>query len=305
MDRHSVDWRGYLPAITTPFDESGKLNETMLRELLGWLDQEGMHGIVLTGTTGEWFSLEDDERALLYSVTGEMLKGRMTLIAGCTAYTPGQSLQYAELAAQAGFDGILLTPPPYIRPAERETLAFYRDVSDASPLPICVYNWPPGTNIDMSQTLLEQIADLDKVVAIKNSTGNKDHFANVFRALKDKLRVFGIPISPAGARMVTEEGADGQMGAGAILGREHPKFFEDLWAGDMDSALVFAERDTLLMREWFYADYTARFGSAQAIFKTALNLLGLPGGLPRRPVLPLEDAEVDLVRDTLKRLGKL
>ena len=305
MDRNSINWRGYLPAITTPFDDQGLLSEPMLRQLLQWLDGERMHGIIITGTTGEWFNLTDGERQRLFQVTGETLKGRMTLIAGCTAYRASESLRYANMAAEAGFDGILLTPPPYIRPADREIYQFYADVSDETPLPICVYNWPPGTNVDMSEDLLTRIADLDKVVAIKNSTGSKQHFLNVFRKLKDRIRVFGVPINKEGARLVTEEGADGQMGAGAVLGREHPKFFEDLWAGNIEDALRFAERDSFLMKEWFHADYTARFGSAQAIFKTALNLLGLPGGSPRRPILPLRENEVDMVRNTLRRLGKL
>lgn len=305
MDRNSINWKGYIPAITTPFEKSGELNETMLSNLLEWLSSEGMHGIIVAGTTGEWFSLDAKDRRRLFTVTGRKLAGTIPLIAGCNAYTADAAIRNIEVAEGAGLDGILLTPPPYVRPARREILEFYRTVSDSSNLPICVYNWPPGTNIDMDLDLLTEISKLEKVVAIKNSTGNWAHFKTVFAALKDQVRIYGIPMSAEGAQMVLDDGADGLMGAGAVLGREQPEFFNALWRGDLPAALEVGERDQTLMQAWFNSDYTAKFGSAQAVFKTALNLQGLPGGYPRAPILPLEPKEVAIIKRTLVKLGRI
>jgi 4-hydroxy-tetrahydrodipicolinate synthase len=108
-----------------------------------------------------------------------------------------------------------------------------------------------------------------------------------------------------GAELVSRAEADGTMGAGAVLGRTQPEFYNALWAGDKARALAAASLDERIMSDWFLPDYTARFGSAQAIFKTALNLQGLPGGFPRRPVLPLTESEVESVRNTLADLGRL
>lgn len=303
MDRNSIDWRGYIPAITTPFDEQGNLSLAMFHDLLAWLLAEGMHGIVVAGTTGEWFSLSHAEKRDLFDAAGQQLAGKMTLIAGCNSYTSAAAIETASLAASAGFDGILLTPPPYVRPTAREIETFYRRVSDAIDLPICVYNWPPGTGIDMDLALLTRLARLEKVVAIKNSTASWNHFVEVFHALHADLRIFGVPMNAAGINLVLKHGADGMMGAGAVLGRKQPEFFEALWRHDIETARSMARLDQMLMQEWFTAELTGRFGSAQAILKTALNLQGLPGGYPRDPILPLSDADVGRVRDALIKAG--
>ena len=305
MDRSSVEWRGYIPAITTPFTRDRRLDEPGLRRLLEWLAAEGMHGIVVAGTTGEWFSLSDAERRTVLRLTGEQLRGRLTLIAGCNAFNADRVIEYAEMARESGFDGILVTPPPYIVPNEEEIFAFYRHVSDHSRLPICVYNWPPGTNVDMSCELLERLADLEGIVAVKNSTGRLDRFIQSFFALKDRLRVFGFPMDELGATLLQAHGGDGTMGAGAVLGRDQPDFYNHLWRGDVAAALRCGARDRVLMKEWFTEKLVGRFASAQAILKEALNAQGLPGGYPRPPILELGAEARERVRDTLRRLGRI
>jgi 4-hydroxy-tetrahydrodipicolinate synthase len=245
------------------------------------------------------------EKAELFRAVGEVLRGVMPLIAGCNAFTASEVISHAVTAAKSGFDGILVTPPPYVRPCEREIVAFYEDVNAGTPLPICIYNWPPGTNIDMRRETLEHLAELDMVVALKNSTADREHFLEVMHSLNRKVRIFGIPMTAMGADLVSNAEADGTMGAGAVLGRAHPDFFNAIWAGDRERALSLGRLDEQIMSDWFKPDYTAKFGSAQAIFKTALNLQGLPGGFPRRPILPLASSEVESVRQTLERLGRL
>lgn len=190
-------------------------------------------------------------------------------------------------------------------PTEREIYAFYSEVNAGSSLPICIYNWPPGTNVDMSLDLLSKLADLEKVVAIKNSTPDANHFVNVLSALRDRVRVFGAPMNDRGISLVTDHGCDGTMGAGAVLGSDQPDFYNAIWAGDLTRAHELGTRDSRIMGDWFNADYTGRFGSAQAIFKEALNQQGLPGGIPRRPILPLEEQDVAAIRKTLVELGVL
>ena len=294
-----------MPAITTPFDENGRLDLPALKKLLEWLADQGMHGLIVAGTTGEWFSLNAEEKARLFGTVGEVLKGQIPLIAGCNAFTATEVISNAITAENSGFDGILVTPPPYVRPCEQEVIAFYEDINQSTPLPICVYNWPPGTNLDLSKETLLHLADLDNVVALKNSTGNPEHFLDVMRALNSKVRIFGIPMSNKGAELVLNQEADGTMGAGGVLGQTQPDFYNALWAGDREAGLAAAALDSRIMQDWFNTDYTAKFGSAQAIFKTALNLQGLPGGWPRRPILPLQDSDVAIVRNTLEELGRL
>ncbi len=264
-----------------------------------------MHGIAVAGTTGEWFSLEPEERIELFSLAAEQVDGRMAVLAGCNAFTPRAASACGRAAREAGLDGILLTPPPYVVPNEAEILAFYEAVSDAVDLPICVYNWPRGTHVDMQPSLLARLAEIEHVVAIKNSTGDVGLFLEGFFAVKDEVRYFGVPMNELGITLLRHHGADGTIGAGAVLGSDHPLFFEHVWAGDLAAARRCGARDRLLFEHWINPDYSPRFGSPQAIMKAALNLRGLPGGYPRPPLLPLSDDETERVGATLAQLGLL
>jgi len=157
----------------------------------------------------------------------------------------------------------------------------------------------------MSCELLERLADLEMVVAIKNSTGRLDRFLRSFFALKDRVRIFGFNMDELGASLVTIHGGDGTMGAGAVLGKEHPDFYNHLWRGDVPGALRCGARDRQIMSDWFTDELTGRFGSAPAILKEALNMQGLPGGYPRPPILEISEQGRGRVADTLRRLGRL
>lgn len=303
MNRDSIDWYGYIPAITTPFDRSGALDWNSFAAQLDWHASEGMHGVVLAGTSGEWFSLTDEERAMLFAEGARNVAGRMTVLGGCNAYRAEDAIRHARAAEKAKLDGILLTPPPYIVPTAKELVQFYRDVSDATDIPICVYNWPRGCVVDMDIDLLDEIADIDHVVAIKNSTGHFATFLDGLYRLSGKVRYFNVPTSELGADLVEQGRGDGLMGAGGVLGRDHADFWNFMRKGDKAAAIACGARDRTIMKAWFNKDFAGNFGSAQAILKTALRLRGVPAGFVRRPLLELTQAEVASVAATLQDLG--
>lgn len=303
MDRDTVDWRGYIPAITTPFDADGAVDIEAWYELCEWMVQQRMHGIVVAGTTGEWFSLLPEERKALFEAATRQIDGRITVIGGCNSYTPREAIEYAQVAQDVGMDGILLTPPPYIRPNDNELVGYYAAISDAVEIPICVYNWPRGTGIDIGVDLAMRLSEIENVVAMKNSTGDFGSFLQVFFAVKDRLRYFGFPANDIGISLLQHVGGDGTIGAGAVLGSDHADFFNHVWAGDLEAARRCGSRDRVLFDHWIASDYSPRFGSPQALMKAALNLQGLPGGYVRPPLLELTDEELDRVRLTLSELG--
>lgn len=306
MDKRSrVDWRGYIPAMLTPFADDGALDPARLGSHLEWLAAEGMHGLVIGGTTGEWTSLSPAERRDLFRLVGDQMKGRLPLIAGCTSYTPGESIDLARHAKACGFDGILLTPPPYIRPSDSEIIDFYRMVSDANVLPICVYNWPPGTGIDMTPDLLGRLAALDAVVAIKQSTGRLDQFVKTFFALRDTVRVFGFSMDEHGLTLLHAHDGDGTMGAGGVLGRDQPDFYNHLWRGDLDAARACGAKDRLILDQWYTPDLVGRFGSGPAALKAGFRLLGQPLGGVRLPLRDVDAEGLAAIADTLRQAGKL
>lgn len=301
--RDRVDWRGYIPAIVTPFHLDGEIDYRGLGVMLDWLHAEGMHGLVVAGTTGEWPSLAPEERKQLFTAVAAQMAGRLPLLAGCTAYRAADVLDFAWHAADVGFDGILVTPPPYLRPDETEILGYYSDISAGSPLPICVYNWPPGTGIDMSLELLVRISELDHVVALKQSTSDLGRFVATFFALNDKVRVFGHSMDEHGLQLLKACGGDGTMGAGAVLGRVHADFYNHLWAGDVAAARACGAKDRVIMDAWYTRDLVGRFGSGPAILKAGLSARNLPAGHVRRPLRDVSPAAAAEIRQTLVALG--
>lgn len=305
LEKYTVDWKGYIPAISIPFFKNGEIDWEGWSTLLNWFVDEGMHGLVVNGTTGEWFSQSLDETAQVMQVAAEVVQKRIPLIAGCTDYSARQVVERAKIAKKANFDGILVAPPPYIVLTKDELLEYYQYISDNVDLPICIYNWPRGTNVDMDKDLIIQLADMEKIVAIKNSTGDMQSFLATFFAVRDKIRVFGFPMNEFGVSMIKDYGAAGIMGAGAVLGSDHPNFFNSLWNGDIEKALYYGRKDQFLFTSWFNSDFSAKYGSPQAIVKTALNLRGLPGGYPRLPILPLTKEQELKVKETLEQVERL
>lgn len=303
MDRNSVDWTGYIPAITTPFTKSGELDLDSFAGQMEWLVAERMHGVILAGTSGEWFSMSAAERASLFAAGAAYRQQGLTVIGACNAFTIAEATAHARAAEQAGLDGILLTPPPYVVPNRREIVAFYKAVSDATDIPLTVYNWPRGCVVDMDVDLLDELADIENVVAIKNSTGDFASFLAGMYRLESRVRYFGLPTSALGADLALLGHGDGLMGSGGALGADHPDFWRAIDAGDRERAIALGERDRVVMQAWFLPNYGAQFGNQQAIMKTALRLQGVPAGYVRDPLLELTDEEVQRVAGTLRSLG--
>ncbi len=303
MDRHSVDWTGYIPAITTPFTREGALDLDGLDGQMEWYVAERLHGVILAGTSGEWFSMTAEERARLFEAGAKHRGDDFVVIGACNAFTAAEAIQHAHAAERAGLDGILLTPPPYVVPNDREIAAFYRAVSDASDIPLTVYNWPRGCIVDMGTSLLDELADIENVVAIKNSTGDFAGFLEGMYRLESRVRYFGLPTSALGADLALLGHGDGLMGSGGVLGADHSDYWRAIDAGDRDRAIELGQRDRVIMQAWFQPNYGAQFGNQQAIMKTALRLRGLPAGFVRDPLLELTEQEVGRVEATLHELG--
>ena len=303
MDRHSVDWTGYIPAITTPFTREGALDLDGLDGQMEWYVAERLHGVILAGTSGEWFSMTAEERARLFEAGAKHRGDDFVVIGACNAFTTAEAIQHAHAAERAGLDGILLTPPPYVAPNDREIAAFYRAVSDASDIPLTVYNWPRGCIVDMGTSLLDELADIENVVAIKNSTGDFAGFLEGMYRLESRVRYFGLPTSALGADLALLGHGDGLMGSGGVLGADHSDYWRAIDAGDRDRAIDLGQRDRVIMQAWFQPNYGAQFGNQQAIMKTALRLRGLPAGFVRDPLLELTEQEVGRVEATLHELG--
>ena len=298
MSPAAVSWRGYWPAAPTPFTAEGSLDEPAWRALLRLYAGQGVHGVLVNGTTGEWFSQTPEERRRVAEIAVEELAGRMPVVIGCGAFTAVECARYGEHARAAGADGILTTPPPYVHPSQEEIYAFYRSLAEAVDLPLMVYNWPRGTAVDITVDTLSRLADLDNVAAVKDSSGDELKVADTCAALADRVQVFGRFIHRRGMAVMAEFGGAGNIDGGALGAPFAVPFYESFWAGDLDRAREWSARYERLVSLLVNGDYSSRFASPTSQLKAAMRLLGQPGGHVRPPLLPLEDPS------DLRRLSK-
>lgn len=301
MDRNSVNWTGPMPAVTTPFTKEGAIDEKAFAANVERLLKEGATGIVAGGCTGEFWALSNAERKRLYSISAEVMKGKGTLIVGVGTVTVDETVDLSLAAEKAGADGLLILPPYFVKLTDDEIFAHYRDVNDRIGLPISVYNIPGNAVNALLPHLVARLADLDKVVAVKESSGDWNNYYATFLAVRDKLRVFCGPSSVFGVPAV-DLGADGTVDC-----------FPNMWPhGGLD--LYFAPKN----------GDAAKAGEVQALgrrltdlcttggrtlypaTKAAMDMMGLPGGgVPRRPLRALEGEPLKGLEKGLRELGLL
>jgi len=306
MNRDSVDWRGYFAAVPTPFSEDGSLAPDLLRELLDFYVEQGLHGVLVNGTTGEWFSQSAEERRRTVETAIDAVGGRIPVIVGCTAYTANEVIAFARHAMDAGAAGFASTPPPYCKPFPDETYAFYEDIANGLPdAPMMIYNWPHGTSVEIGTELALRLIEIDTVVAFKDSTPNQDQFFESARAVHDRVRTFGPYMSRRGLDERRVHGGDGTIGGGSLFGRPDPEFWEALWRGDDEAALAHAVRtEELFPKLWLPGGWAGVHGHYASELKALMAILGQPGGTVRKPRLPVTDpAALEEMRAILADAG--
>ena len=171
-----------------------------------------MHGVLVNGTTGEWFSQSTEERRLVAETAIDAVGGRMPVLIGCTDYTAD-----LVIAARAGTRSTPArpasrsTPPPYAKPFDDEIVAFYEDIAAGVPdVPLMIYNWSHGTSVDIGTALAERLVEIDTVVAIKDSTPNVEQFyATLARGQRPGARVRPVHVASRATSSCKTHGGDG------------------------------------------------------------------------------------------------
>lgn len=275
----------------TPFKEGGAFDEEATRKLIDLLIDEGVDGLIMAGSTGEWFSMSDAERVELFRVAADQNRGRVTLLGGVASLATSTSVALTQAAQRLGMDGVLLLPPPYVLPNEAELMAFFSAV-DAVGLPIMLYNNPARTGVNLDARWLRRLAGLKYVVALKESAKDIGQIADSLREVGDELAVF-TGIEPYIVPTLQRGGVGVAAMAPNVLGRQAVEFYRAAARGDWAA--------TVRMQGAIDQLYTRMYGTGvnpYVVQKEAMALLGRPGGVPRPPLLAMTATQ----RESLKSL---
>ena len=289
-----MHFEGVIPAALTPFDEGGEVDADALSATSGWLLDNGVTGLVGTGTMGEAQSLSRSERRLVIETLVRAADGRVTVTAGVSSETPATSIAYAEDAAAAGAGALMLLPSLGYSGDAREIEAFYRAVAGSTDLPIMAYNNPKASGIDMPPALIARLAEIDGVVAIKECSADARRLAELLNATE------GFEVLVGGDDWALEgfcAGATGWIsGVVNIAPRECVDLLRLCRDGSLDEARAVYARILPLAR----LDMRPKLVQ---YFKAAMDLTGRRGGPCRPPRLALSEAERREVEEAVAALG--
>lgn len=162
---------GSLVALITPFNDD-EVDYDALAKLVEWHIDQGSHGLVPVGTTGESPTLSLQEHQRIVQTVVECAAGRVPVIAGCGSSNTREAIGYHKFAAEAGADAALHVTGYYNRPSQEGVVGHFSAISDAADLPIIVYNTPPRTGVDILPETMVKLAALSNIVGVKDATGD-------------------------------------------------------------------------------------------------------------------------------------
>ncbi|MFN3145500.1 MAG: dihydrodipicolinate synthase family protein [Paracoccaceae bacterium] len=287
-----------MPALTTPFRDDLSIDEDAFVANIVRLYDAGSTGMVAAGCTGEFWALDAAERTRVAELAVAASAGRGPVILGAAGIREGDVIDQIHAAKQAGADAVLVMPPYFVRPAESDIVAHFEAIDAQSVLPIVLYNIPGNAGNAITPRLASILADLDHVVAIKESSGDWNNFQDTLNRVKDRIRVFCGPSSVFGVP-ATLAGADGLIDC-------FPNVWApgclDLWhatkAGRMREAWAL-QATGIAMTELFTTGGRTLYPATKA----AMNHLGYPGGgTPRPPLRPLAGEALKELAEGMDRL---
>jgi 4-hydroxy-tetrahydrodipicolinate synthase len=298
MNNGKVHWRGNFPAVVTPFTRDGAIDEAKFVANLEILVSEGAHGVVVSGSNGESWALKGPERLRLFALAKQAIGDRATVLGGTGTILTGDVIELTKAARETGVDGVMIMPPYYCGATRREVVAHYRAVSDEARMPILIYNSPGATGFDVTAEVCDELAEIEWIVGIKQSTLDFTVFEQTVAACGDTIRVFTGHSAKRGLAAVAVGGVGFVSSLDPhVLGREGISLFELAASGDYEAARKVQMRTLALDRG------LGGITSGPAVMKAAMNMLGRPGGYPRRPLLEASDAEKERIRKVLDGLG--
>jgi len=287
-------FRGTFTVMVTPFNEAGEVDASALAAFTRWQIDQGIHGLIPLGSTGEFLSLSQDERRLVAQTVIESAGGRVPVLIGTGAEDTREVVRFSREAEALGADGVMIIPPFYSTPTEDELYHHYKTVADAIGIPIMVYNNPATANVDLRPPLVARLAEIEACAYIKESTLEVTRVRDIIRLCGERMTVFGGVLG-------FESFVEGAQGWVAVASNVAPGPMARLFT------LVVDDKDWEAGR----ALYLEWLPIIEAVFghyyvggtKALLNNMGFAAGAPRPPRLPLGRDDMARMKALVDRFG--
>ena len=287
---------GVFPALTTPFSADGSVSIEDLKQNITKYNATGLAGYVAIGSTGESVLLSRKEVDTILVAVKEAAAPGMRLIAGTGAESTAETIERTKRAAELGYQFALVKTPYYYKPLYNPEvfIAHFRRVADASPIPVILYSVPQFTGIALEAPEVGVLAQHPNIVGIKESSGNVQRAAEMFAAVPPSFQVL-----VGSASMMFPSMVLGAVGAILALASPLPELcvalFNAVRTGDLEKAR--ALQSTILPASKVIV---SQYGIPGV--KYAMDQAGYRGGLPRLPLLPLQEDQRKAIKDLVAKL---
>jgi 4-hydroxy-2-oxoglutarate aldolase len=292
-----IDLRGIFAPVVTPFDAAGELDAAAFAANVRAHLVAGLQGIVVAGSTGEAALLDEEERARLIEIARDAMPADRPLIAGTGAESTRTVIVRNRIAAERGADAVLVVAPHYYGSAMTSDAlrAHYSRVADASELPVIIYTIPKYMHFAVPPELVAELARHGNIIGMKDSAGDASLFSQYLESRSDRFQVL-----TGSATLVAEAlrmGADGAILAAAL--------FAPALALDIRLAVAAGDAPRTDSSQGRLAPLGARIVGAMGVpgVKAAMDAVGLRGGSPRPPLLPLDSSRCDEMEELLATAG--
>jgi len=179
--------KGVIPAVVTPMNKDESINESAFRKLLNYLVENGVHGVFIIGSQGEFYALTKEEKIRLMEIAVEEVNGRVPVYAGTGAIATREVIELNDAAEKIGVDAVSIITPYYISPTQEELYEHYAKIAKATKLPVLLYNNPGRTGgVKLEPRTVEKLAEIDNIVGIKDSSGDLTNTSDYIRRTKNK-----------------------------------------------------------------------------------------------------------------------
>jgi 4-hydroxy-tetrahydrodipicolinate synthase len=287
-------FKGSIVALITPFRD-GKVDAVAFKDFVDWQIKQGTHGVVPVGTTGESPTLSHEEHRLVVSLTVEVAKGRVPVIAGTGSNSTEEAIALTRHAKEAGADAALIVTPYYNKPSQEGLYQHYKAIHDAVDLPIIIYNIPGRSVIDMSVATMARLAKLPNIVGVKDAT------ADLARPLRTRVEI-GPDFCQLSGEDATVTGflAQGGVGCISVTANVAPALCSQLHEAWQRGDLVEMAR----IRDILLPLHQAMFvETSPAPVKYAASLLGKSTPDVRLPLVPCSAEGRTVVEAAMRKAG--
>lgn len=238
----SVQFGSLITAMFTPFASNNKIDWFRLEECINRLIETGSDTIVVAGTTAESPALSHEEKLSLFRFTVDKAAGRVKVIAGTGSNNTKDSITLTKEAEQLGVDGVMLVVPYYNKPSQEGLFVHFKSISEATRLPVMLYNIPGRTGVNMTvETMLRLTNEIENIVAIKEASGDLNQISQLIARVPSTVNVFSgddnltLPILAIGGKGVVSV-------ASHIVGEELKEMIESFFSGNVMRSIQLHQR---------------------------------------------------------------